>query len=180
MEKFQAMNTSHTLTPIPKPESGCFACGQTNPSGLHMQFQSDGSRLYSTLTPDLHFRGWHNLLHGGVISTILDEIMAWAAIHFLEKFPLSKSIQVEFFRPTYVHQEITASGWLKEWTGKKEVLMHGRLQDHTGETLARSEGRLALADPDSRLFRRIIPEDMAREMQMIFRNKPAPSETPGS
>lgn len=41
------------LTPIPKPESSCFACGQTNPFGLHMQFSSDGSRLYSTLTPTL-------------------------------------------------------------------------------------------------------------------------------
>ncbi len=163
-------------TPIPKPESGCFACGQTNPSGLHMQFFSDGSRLYSTLTPALHFRGWHNLLHGGVISTILDEIMAWAAIHFLEKFPLSKSIQVEFLRPTYVDQEITASGWLQEWTGKREVLMNGSLQDQDGQILAQSQGRLALADPDSRLFRKIIPEEMGREMRQIFQGKPGKSE----
>ena len=168
------MHTDRDLTPIPKPESGCFACGRTNPSGLHMQFVSDGSRLYSTLTPSRHFRGWHNLLHGGVVSTILDEIMAWAAIHFLEKFPLSKSIQVEFLRPTYVDKEITASGWLQEWTGKNEVLMNGRLQDHNGETLARSEGRLALADPESRLFRKIIPEEMGREMRKIFKGYQEP------
>jgi len=57
----------------------------------------------------------------------------------------------------------------------------GAREQHLGRIRALvDEGRLVLADPDSRLFRKIIPEDMAGEMQKIFRNKPASSQTPGT
>lgn len=149
-------------------ELECFACGRENASGLQMRFQSDGNKLYSTLTPPLHFRGWHNLLHGGIVSTILDEIMAWAAIHFLEKFPLTKTIQVEFLRQVYVEQELTATGWLVERIGKREVMMAGRIEDVAGRSLAEGQGAMMLTEPESRLFRRMVPEELGVEMKKIF------------
>ncbi|MCF8038858.1 MAG: PaaI family thioesterase, partial [Desulfohalobiaceae bacterium] len=151
------MSQDKKRIPIPKPESGCFACGRENLSGLQMQFQSDGIKLYSSLTPALHFRGWHNLLHGGIVSTILDEIMAWAAIHFLERFPLTKTIQVDFLRPVYVQNELTATGWPVDRPGKREAVMAGRIEDGAGRSLAEGQARMVLAEPESRLFRKIVP-----------------------
>jgi len=43
--------------------------------------------------PD-HLCGWSNLVHGGIISTMLDEAMGWAGLVILKKLVVSKSITV--------------------------------------------------------------------------------------
>lgn len=59
----------------------CFVCGQNNPDGLKLQFSysPDGSKVETTFIPDTRFQGWKNMVHGGIIVTILDEVMAKAA-----------------------------------------------------------------------------------------------------
>jgi len=57
-------------------DHNCFACGPANPHGLHMTFQSNGKVVMSHLSVPDHLRGWNNMVHGGIISTILDEVMA--------------------------------------------------------------------------------------------------------
>ena len=66
---------------LPNNEThNCFGCSPVNPSGLQMNFFADDSSVYSEVTVPKHLCGWNNLIHGGVLSTILDEIMSWAAI----------------------------------------------------------------------------------------------------
>jgi len=71
--------------PVPnRGDHNCFACGPNNPGGLAMKFYSDGETVVSRLRVDEHLCGWDNLLHGGIISTMLDEIMSWTIIHLLQ------------------------------------------------------------------------------------------------
>ena len=70
----------YTRLPVDE-DHNCFACGPANPHGLHMSFMSNGEVVVSHLTVPEHRRGWNNMVHGGIISTILDEGMSWAAIH---------------------------------------------------------------------------------------------------
>ncbi|MDI6784280.1 MAG: PaaI family thioesterase [bacterium] len=64
-----------------KDEQKCFACGKLNQYGLHLEFtRSTGTTLRTTFTPQEHHQGWTEYMHGGLISTILDEVMvrlAW-------------------------------------------------------------------------------------------------------
>jgi acyl-coenzyme A thioesterase PaaI-like protein len=58
----------------------CFACGCENPIGLRLRFEpiQEGVRAY--YTPTREFQGYSNMLHGGIITTLMDEAMAHAVI----------------------------------------------------------------------------------------------------
>ena len=51
----------------------CFGCAPTNPIGLHMEFFEEGDQIISFWRPQDHFQGWVGVLHGGIISTLIDE-----------------------------------------------------------------------------------------------------------
>ena len=65
---------------LPCVDKTCFGCGEENPHGLQMIFSTNGVRLRSELVIEERFRGWSNLIHGGVLSTILDETMGWTVL----------------------------------------------------------------------------------------------------
>ena len=77
-------------------DTKCFACGKNNPEGLHMEFYTDEKSVFSKLVIPETKRGWDQVVHGGILSTILDEIMAWTAIYFTGSFMLTKNMTVNF------------------------------------------------------------------------------------
>ena len=103
----------------------CFACGPANPAGLHMRFAAGSNRVVSYLSVPDHLRGWSNMVHGGVVSTILDEIMSWSAIHMFKSVILTKSMTVEFKKPIHVGQSLKAVGTLLETRNERELIMKG-------------------------------------------------------
>ena len=134
--------------PLPIQDSHlCFACGPANSAGLKMQFFANQDSVVSWLTVPDHLRGWNTLVHGGVTSTILDEIMSWAAIYLLKKVILTKQMTVEFLRPVTVGSQLRAEGRVRDITKPREAIMEGLLYDDKETLCARSEGRYALLDP---------------------------------
>lgn len=60
-----------------KDEQKCFACGKLNPLGLHLEFtRLTETTMRTTFTPQEYHQGWAEYLHGGIISTVMDEVMA--------------------------------------------------------------------------------------------------------
>jgi acyl-coenzyme A thioesterase PaaI-like protein len=53
----------------------CFACGPANPKGLHLQFRFEGEEYVCDFTPAREYQGWDDILHGGIVATVLDEVM---------------------------------------------------------------------------------------------------------
>ena len=53
-------------------QHNCFACGRRNHHGLQMTFFADHDSLQSTVVVPPHLCGWEEVIHGGIISTILD------------------------------------------------------------------------------------------------------------
>jgi len=105
------MSAGKDYVPLPvQDDHRCFACGPANAAGLHMRFLAGEDRVVSRLTIPEHLRGWSNLAHGGVLSTILDEIMSWTAIHLLRRVILTKSMTVNFKKPVYVEKPVEAVG----------------------------------------------------------------------
>lgn len=84
------------------------------------------------------------MVHGGVISTILDETMSWAAIILTKKFILTKTMTIQFQRPIYVETALYGIGSIKERTGERKAIMIGELFDHQGNLCATSEGEFVL------------------------------------
>ena len=57
----------------------CFACGKDNPDGLRIKFQYPApGTCRAEFVPPRKFQGWQGILHGGIVSTLLDEALAHA------------------------------------------------------------------------------------------------------
>lgn len=137
----------------------CFGCGPDNPHGLKMCFESDGTRLRSRLTLDKRFRGWSNLIHGGVLSTILDETMGWTVISLTGRFMLTKGMQVNFIRPVRIGMSVTALGYIKNRIGERKVEVVAEIHDDKGQLLASSAGEFALFSREQFLRMGIMEEE---------------------
>lgn len=62
-----------------QPNDGCFACGPGNPRGLHLHFESTGcGEIAAEWLPDSAWEGFRGIVHGGIVSTVLDEAMSKA------------------------------------------------------------------------------------------------------
>ncbi|WP_459908745.1 PaaI family thioesterase [Desulfotomaculum defluvii] len=53
----------------------CFCCGPNNPIGLKLTIKHKGDITYTTFTPKTEHSGWLNMMHGGLLATIMDEVM---------------------------------------------------------------------------------------------------------
>ena len=126
----------------------CFGCGPSNTSGLRMQFCSDDVTVRSRLTVPDHLGGWDGLVHGGVIATVMDEIMSWAAIYLLKRIILTKSMTVDFLSPVRIGEPLQAEGQVLEKPSEKEAVMAGCLTNDAGKVCAKSQGTFALLRPD--------------------------------
>ncbi len=58
----------------------CFVCGENNPSGLHLKFSIHDGKVVTEFIPRKIHQGYKDIIHGGLISTVLDEAMVKAAL----------------------------------------------------------------------------------------------------
>jgi acyl-coenzyme A thioesterase PaaI-like protein len=84
----------------------CFACGKDNPFGLHMELAEEGQDYVCRWTPQPHLQGWSKILHGGIVTTLLDETMTWRLVS-LGKHVVTAELTVRLKRPTPLDQELT-------------------------------------------------------------------------
>ena len=54
----------------------CFVCGPSNPIGLKVTFRLDGDVCRGEFTPAAHHMGYANVTHGGIVFSLLDDVMA--------------------------------------------------------------------------------------------------------
>ncbi|MCE5241815.1 MAG: PaaI family thioesterase [Syntrophobacteraceae bacterium] len=146
----------------------CFGCSDQNPTGLRMQFYTDGESLFSDLSVPDHMSGWRNMTHGGIISAILDEVMSWSAIYLLKRFILTKSIQVEFLKPVFIGKPLRAQGKVAEVANEREARMEAALYDEDGTLCARATGTLALFVPETAVRLGIIDSADVRDLEGLF------------
>ncbi|MDA8168588.1 MAG: PaaI family thioesterase [Nitrospiraceae bacterium] len=94
-------------------DSYCFACGRENPGGLRLVFETGGRGVRTSFTPQKKHQGYKDIVHGGIITTLLDEAMAHAAIR--KGFePLTAEITVRFKNPLYTGEQADIEGWIED------------------------------------------------------------------
>jgi acyl-coenzyme A thioesterase PaaI-like protein len=79
----------------------CFGCGDRNPIGLHLQFSRDEQGVSASFIPQPAHQGFEETVHGGIISTVLDEAMAWA-IAAAGIWAMTGEMRIRFRRPLRV------------------------------------------------------------------------------
>ena len=88
-----------------KGYSMCFGCGQDNPIGLKLNFTWDGKTARAEFTPTKFYQGWSGLVHGGIITCILDEAMGYAAL-FGGMNCVTAKMQVKLRRPASIDKPL--------------------------------------------------------------------------
>ncbi|MCK5786449.1 MAG: PaaI family thioesterase [Candidatus Sabulitectum sp.] len=100
-------------------DDNCFACGSGNPIGLKLKFRLDrenGTAVTETVIAD-HFNGWKGAVHGGIITTLLDEIMVYACTSS-GWFTVTGTIEVKFHKPVPTEELLTVKGRIEENRGR--------------------------------------------------------------
>ncbi len=125
----------------------CFACGTLNSHGLGLVLHLEPERCWTELELDRRFEGWEGIAHGGITSTILDEVMAWSLVAG-DNWGLTARLGVEFRRPVPIQTPIRAEGWITH-TRRRIVETAARIVDPaSGVELATATGLYVAADAD--------------------------------
>ena len=95
----------------------CFACGTENPIGLKLKFEHTSGGVVANFTPGKGYQGFINLVHGGIISVLLDEAMAYAVLSRKLK-AVTVKMTVTFKKPTRIGEQLTINGRIIEKKGK--------------------------------------------------------------
>jgi len=119
--------------------SGCFVCGDKNPNGLKVHFYADGDEAVAECVADAQFQGYRNIFHGGVVSALLDEIMA-KAILAQEIYPLTAEMTVRFKRAVPTGQRLFLRGRITSRRGRMFETA-GELMDADGAVFATATGK---------------------------------------
>jgi uncharacterized protein (TIGR00369 family) len=93
----------------------CFVCGERNPNGLRLSFEIDKERqtLKTTFVASPTFQGWDGIVHGGIISTLLDEAMA-KLIYELGYQAVTASLEIKFKKPAPILETLSVYGEITE------------------------------------------------------------------
>jgi uncharacterized protein (TIGR00369 family) len=114
----------------------CFVCGEKNPNGLRLNFKIDKERqtLQTTFIASPTFQGWDGIVHGGIISTLLDEAMA-KLVYELGYPAVTAALEVRFKNPAPILQSLSIHGEIVE-VKKRLIKAKSRVVKEDGTLLA--------------------------------------------
>ncbi|SRR5258706_2848358 len=119
----------------------CFVCGEANPEGLKLRFETDGRIVSARFTPRPEHVGFKQVVHGGIIATLLDEIMVWACAVQTRRFAFCAELNVRFVHPVRPGDETIATAELTANRRNKIFEAKAELKNQAGELLASATGK---------------------------------------
>lgn len=88
----------------------CFVCGESNSAGLRLRFHTDGRVVRTEFTPRAEHIGFRDVVHGGIIATVLDEIMVWSCAVQVKQFGYCAEMTVRFQQPLRPGHAVMVTG----------------------------------------------------------------------
>jgi acyl-coenzyme A thioesterase PaaI-like protein len=178
--------------------ANCLVCGRSNPHGLKLRLHvaTDSGMVFTQVTPGPHHVGFEGLVHGGLLATVLDEAMTWAATWKNKRFCYCGELTTRFRSSLRPGQMLRVEA-LVEFSRPKLVEVAGKIFDHTGRLAATSSGKYVptsldehlaymdtflehpASDEASRLLRGLPPAPKV-EVQVMPQGAPARAENAGT
>ena len=107
------------INPYDKDLNMCFGCSQNNPVGLKLQFKEDEEFIVAEWQPSEIYQGYNNILHGGIIATLLDETGAWCVSVKVGTAGVTSEMKTKYLAPVYINKGIiTLKAAIAEQTSK--------------------------------------------------------------
>ncbi len=118
----------------------CFVCGKNNPDGLRLDFRKIDNKVVAEFYPSKKFQGYKDIIHGGIITTILDEAMVKACI-MNGINAVTAEINVRFLRALLTGNSSIVEAWIVS-QNPKLIEAESVLKDMDNNILARGRAKL--------------------------------------
>ena len=89
----------------------CFACGENNPIGLKLKFNIISNQFIAKTVVDKNYQSYGGIVHGGILTTMLDEAMG-GFLFQTDEPAFTGKLEVRFRKPTPTGEPITIRGWV--------------------------------------------------------------------
>lgn len=123
----------------------CFACGATNPIGMRLEIELGEGEAHTAWTVGPDFVGWSDRVHGGIVATLLDEVMAWAPSSD-DAWAVTAEMTVRYRAPATPGERLTAVG--RVLSRKRRLFeVAGEVRGADGRLIAEGSGRYLGASP---------------------------------
>jgi uncharacterized protein (TIGR00369 family) len=109
-----------------------------------MQFYRMDEMVCSDITLERNHEGWENMAHGGIISTLLDEVMSWTVMVFKRTFLVTRKMDIKYIRPVPLGVPLTARGKILNETGNSKIDIRGEIVDAQKKLLVRSRAEFVM------------------------------------
>jgi uncharacterized protein (TIGR00369 family) len=121
----------------------CFVCGEKNPIGLHLSFSLHDGKITTEFVPEKIHQGYKDIVHGGIISALLDETMVKAAL--LQGMPaVTAEISIRFKNPLVSGEKVLVEASI--------VNMHRKIIETS--VVAKKADNTIIAEGRAKLLRR--------------------------
>lgn len=94
-------------------EGMCFACGKNNPIGLKLKYHTENNTGIAEFTPDVVHQGFMGITHGGLVATLLDEVMA-KLLCDLQKPAVTVEIKLSLRQPARIGEKLLLKSEIEE------------------------------------------------------------------
>ncbi|HWC31131.1 MAG TPA: PaaI family thioesterase [Dehalococcoidia bacterium] len=116
----------------------CYACGDLNPIGLHLEFEMDGDWAVAKFVAQRDHQGYPGYVHGGIVSSLLDEAMGWAT-YGRGVWALTGKLETRFRDIVPTNELLIVRGCITRDRGRTLDVI-AELRDTDGKLLAESKG----------------------------------------
>ena len=118
---------------------GCFICDNNGSNrrslGLKLLWDEQSRTVRIPCEPDDSWCGFSNVVHGGLIATVMDEAMAWAVKMHTGDWAFTADCHIRYKRPAEPGERYLATAAVRE-SGKRKITAQARFLDQDGQVLA--------------------------------------------
>ena len=129
----------------------CIGCGENNPIGMKLNFDVSDGVITAKYTFPREFQGYKRVVHGGMISLLLDEIMVNLPLHNDKVLAVSAEIKVRFKKPLLIGEPVTAKAYYIKKKTKMFIVKGEVVRDSDGVLIAEGEATCLKVEGDLKL-----------------------------
>lgn len=122
----------------------CFVCGEENPSGLNLKFSFRDGKASAEFSPEKIHQGYKDIVHGGIISTLIDEAMVQAAL--MNGIPsITAELTIRFKTPLMVGEKAVVEAKIEN-IKKKVIEASAKIKKSDNTLIAEGHAKLLRYD----------------------------------
>ncbi|WP_287046861.1 hotdog fold domain-containing protein [Megasphaera sp.] len=122
----------------------CFGCGRDNPIGLKLDMKLEGDHCVAYFTPKAEHESYGDRMHGGLTSTLLDEVMGDYVFRKAGKPAYTARLEIRFHSAIRIGETVKVEGWPEVHRGRL-FIMKGKITHADGTPAAEAKAEMMLA-----------------------------------